>query len=223
MPTKTLEFKEKTFEIWYLETYATHPTWYTFEDEKDVREAWWDPMPGELVVDVGACCGSYTLTALACGADVVAYAPGDLQEGLRETVVLENSIRLNNWQGNGHVLATGLYSSEGWLDTRTLELNGTPGDRYSIYVYPLDDETFDIGLEWIKIDVEGAELEVLKGARETIRENRPKILVEHHLFKNERMVEEVSGYLEGLNYRLEGTIPHAASRVVHGLYVPRER
>ncbi len=117
---KELEFKGKTFKIEYVETYATHPTWYSFEDEKDVREAFWNPKEGELVLDVGACCGSYTLPALAHGARVIAWAPGKLMEGTRETDIMNANCRVNNWDAPQVELCKyGLYDQHGVLNVET--------------------------------------------------------------------------------------------------------
>ncbi len=224
---REIEFRGNRFKIWCLESYATHPTWYTFEDEKEVREAWWNVQPGDNVLDVGACCGSYTLTALACGAKhVAALAPGKLQEGLREFEILQKSVALNGWEDRCDVHNWGLYEQLGTLNTDTLEfgrwgVHGLPEPR--IKVLTLDHCNFE-GLDWIKIDVEGVELEVLRGGRETILKSRPKVLVEHHLFRRRTLLEEVGQFFSELGgYELAGTIPHPASDVVHGLYVPVKR
>ena len=51
----------------------------------------------------------------------------------------------------------------------------------------------------IKIDVEGAELNVLKGATETIKKHKPSILVEIHDYEK----SEVGPYIENLGYKNE--------------------
>jgi hypothetical protein len=51
----------------------------------------------------------------------------------------------------------------------------------------------------IKIDVEGAELNVLKGAIETIKKHKPSILVEIHDYEK----SEVGPYIENLGYKNE--------------------
>ncbi len=39
-------------------------------------------------------------------------------------------------------------------------------------------------IDFIKVDVEGAEYEFMQGAIQTIRRYKPKMLIENHLFKN---------------------------------------
>ncbi len=220
---KTLEFKGKSFQIEYVETYATHPTWYSFEDEKDVREAFWNPGPGEIVLDIGACVGSYTLPALAHGACVYAWVPGKLYEGTLETELLRANGKINpNFSKRLFVFPSGLYSATGSLNTKTLgfrkEQAGKDDDW--INVYTLDGMA--LAPNWMKLDVEGVELEVLKGAVNTIRTHRPKILTECHHNVDGWMGNKVNAFLtqEIGGYKLEGTISHPASNVVHTFHVP---
>jgi len=48
----------------------------------------------------------------------------------------------------------------------------------------LDDLDFTSPIDVIKIDVEGVEFEVLKGAEETIKKDRPKLVVEYSIDRN---------------------------------------
>jgi FkbM family methyltransferase len=74
-----------------------------------------------------------------------------------------------------------------------------------IVTYPLDDFVFtDVKL--IKIDVEGHELEVLKGAIDTIEQNNyPPIIFEAWTWKPwyQKKRKSLLDYLEGLGYKIE--------------------
>ena len=54
-------------------------------------------------------------------------------------------------------------------------------------------------IDWLKIDVEGAELHVLVGAEQTIRKYKPKIIVESHTF----IIPDIAGHVLGFLNRLE--------------------
>ncbi len=67
-------------------------------------------------------------------------------------------------------------------------------------IVPLDDANiFDfIGL--IKIDTEGFEIPVLKGAVESIKRDRPRLIIEVHSPCGQQL-KEIKNILHGLNYR----------------------
>ncbi len=111
----------------------------------------------------------------------------------------------------------GVSSSEGSLDLFVPSADGktspgatlekredTEGYSINVPVYQLDtlmkDRSFKVGL--IKVDVEGHELEVFKGALELIKKDRPKIIFEcevRHL--GSLPIQSVFSYLEDLGYR----------------------
>lgn len=184
-----------------------HSSWYSFDDEQALRDRWWHPKAGETVLDIGAAYGSYALPALALGARVVCFSPADF-----DTQVLELNLSLNpELARRCLVVRDGLYSADGWFDpdrcmfepmvtagntgaNDLLSPNGPMGpgsERQWLKVRSLDDFLDDRpGIEmvdWIKMDVEGAELEVLKGAERTLHLSRPNILVENHSFHDAAM------------------------------------
>lgn len=72
-------------------------------------------------------------------------------------------------------------------------------------------------IDIIKIDVEGAELEVLKGGYQTFQKLKPRyLLIENHLFKNSAIEEQVKSYVGKLNldykfqssYYISGEVSH---------------
>jgi FkbM family methyltransferase len=67
----------------------------------------------------------------------------------------------------------------------------------------------------IKLDVEGAELEVLKGAERTLRFKKPALVIEiddAHLAKNGSNGDQIRSYLRSLGYQHEVPIVNALSR-----------
>ena len=69
-------------------------------------------------------------------------------------------------------------------------------------------------VDWIKIDVEGVELQVLKGGIETLKRYRPKLLIEDHTrvypwCEANQIRERVRDLLYGLNYTVV-SVPYEA-------------
>jgi len=71
--------------------------------------------------------------------------------------------------------------------------------------FPLDDFELAPGTGFIKIDVDGAEMDVLRSGARMLRERRPMILLETHTAELEA---ECSTFLKGLGYRIT-IIPNA--------------
>lgn len=228
---KTFQFRGKPYRVYCVEKVPDHASWFSFKDEEEVRERHWTIGEGDVVLDVGACFGSYTLTALAAGAaQVFAWSPGVKVEGEDlESNMLRVSSGLNGWLDRCHVFDTGVYDRSGWLDIETLTFD--PANRaigsYVIYVQPLD-RWFHSARSiikgapryWLKIDVEGAEEQVIRGGLDTISVLRPNILLENHYFRRASIEEEVRRLVLSLGYREVATTPYQT--VSHSLYVPAE-
>jgi FkbM family methyltransferase len=143
----------------------------------------------EVLYDVGAHFGTYTLIGLKRGGPgtrVVAYEPCELTRGY-----LVQHLR---WNGAGdEVLVRPVCcGSHGGVATFFYKpglpegINGLlPGEGLAeapIRVTTLDDEVRELGLvpTFVKIDVEGAELDVLKGAAQVLSRDRPRLLLSLH-------------------------------------------
>jgi hypothetical protein len=76
-----------------------------------------------------------------------------------------------------------------------------------IPVVRLDDEIPEAGLpvpDFIKIDIEGWEIEALRGARETLARHKPALFLEMHgetLREKKRKVAEIVEFLESAGYK----------------------
>lgn len=150
-------------------------------DETDIILEHWTIKPGDIVIDVGAHIGSWTLPALAMGAEhVYCFEPN--KDAIR---ALHRNLDLNGWRNRVTIIDKALWHKE---DKRVLyQVEGTVVDRFNAYCveddYTVDCVTLDsynLRPNWIKIDVEGAELAVLIGGRETLCKNKPKMIIEIH-------------------------------------------
>lgn len=222
---RDLSFKN----IFYKAAYVceNHATWHVHEDEVQVRNSLWNISKGDVIFDVGADAGSYTLSALAMGAShVYAWSPQQVRD------VLLTSLRLNNWESKCHLFDYGLYDKSGWLNINTQEFfNHYDGnDDNIIKVIDLNTlyTTMNLNrLDWMKIDVEGAEVEIIKGASKLINRYRPRLLIENHIFKRQTVCEEIHSFLSSnnMNYKLICDIPYKKSgwpEISHSLWIPSE-
>lgn len=150
-------------------------------DETDVMLKYWNIQPGETVIDVGAHIGSWTLPALAMGATHVYCFEPD-----RDAIYsLRRNLELNNWSDRATIINKALWHKEDkrilyQVDASVIEpLNlFHVEDDYTVDCTTLD--SYNLIPDWIKIDVEGAELAVLIGAKETILRHKPKMIIEVH-------------------------------------------
>jgi FkbM family methyltransferase len=127
---------------------------------------------GSVFVDIGANVGGYSLRAAALGAQVYALEPN------HETYkVLKRNAEINDLSLNAYNLAAGhfkgvarLYSESGREGKASLIPYASASKVESVNVVTLDDlfsseiKTIDL----LKIDVEGSELDVLKGSQEVL-------------------------------------------------------
>jgi FkbM family methyltransferase len=171
---------------------------FTFSDESDVREKFLNITPNDVFYDIGCGYGSYALPVLACGAKkAYCWALDQIHRDF-----LRESLLLNSFADKGQVFGVGLYSETGWYEqnNRTFSLTPQPG---LMSVQKLDDMIHTNGLldpTFIKLDTEGAELDILKGAEATLIRAKPRILVENHEFKVQGITVAVRDYLVGLGY-----------------------
>lgn len=145
--------------------------------------------PGMTVVDVGACVGFYTLlTARLVGPNGRVYA---FEPNPRVFALLCRNIEENRYQGVVRPIPKAVSNRKGWIqlyiprhtDEASL-YSEDPTGAESVEVETIVLGEFFAEEGWpevhiIKIDVEGAEVEVLEGMRELVRKNPAlKLIVE---------------------------------------------
>jgi FkbM family methyltransferase len=149
---------------------------------------------GAVVVDVGANIGFYTVPLARAGARVFAFEPMAANHAR-----LVRNVAANGLEERVTAVRVAVGETEG-----TLELAPEPGgaetgnaapaepgaaNAVSVEVRPLDALAAELrieGCDLVKIDVEGGELAVLRGAAALIGRHRPLIFAELNRFWMER-------------------------------------
>ena len=75
-------------------------------------------------------------------------------------------------------------------------------DEFSIKTMKLDDIKFSNKVSFIKIDVEGHELNVIDGAKETLKKHKPNLIIEIEEKHSKIPLLESINYIQNLNYKL---------------------
>jgi FkbM family methyltransferase len=174
---------------------------------------------GGSFVDIGAHIGSHTLRAAKMVGEqgrVVAIEPNPIIAAR-----LRDNIAASRW-GNIHVQQVACAEKAGKLrlfaggdfntGTASLSLDhalahGGPGNWFEVEVLPLDQILGPLALQrldMIKVDTEGAETRVLRGAEASIRKYRPVLVLETvdgHLRKMGSSLPELEALLGDFGYR----------------------
>jgi FkbM family methyltransferase len=175
--------------------------------------------PASVVFDVGAHSGQYTklLASAAAGGRVYAVEPGSYARSILRSVVWLHGL------ANVVVLPMALGAGSG-LGTLTLPVKGrgslgfglahlgAPGNRWEtvaqelVPLTTLDAMVAALELDrvdFVKADIEGWELRLLHGGRETLRRFRPRLmleLAEEHLARAGDRLDDAFGFLKERGY-----------------------
>jgi FkbM family methyltransferase len=170
-------FGDHTFDFWITDPVAQ--LWYNSPNQS-MPERWWcfhHIKPGMTVVDCGAHHGMMSVLFSKWTAPkgcVVAYevVPGN-------RAVIEQNVTLNGLS-NVVVRPYGVAAHKGKLMLKE-DSNAHPGGDAEFDVTTIDDDLAGKRVHFLKMDVEGGELEALRGARQLLRQ-KPIVDLEIHNF-----------------------------------------
>lgn len=181
--------------------------------------------PGSVVFDIGAQAGYHTLLAAECVRSGTVYAFEPLPRNLD---YLHAMVELHHLK-NVNVVDAAIsdFSGSASFDSGISPVAGRLSTNGSIRVrcIQLDEEVRAGRLpppSFMKIDVEGAELKLLTGARNILERYKPEIVLDTHTFLGgefEPLHRQCSSFLQDLGYSLEpiGNGRPEDSREIHAI------
>jgi len=165
---------------------------------------------GGVFIDVGAHIGKYTIPmAKAIGDSGLVIA---VEPHLGNYKLLVENIRLNSVR-NVIALNIAAWSEERWMKPFIGDIHGHHSLVYDfgrgfvlVRARPLDNVLEELGInrvDCIKVDVEGAELEVFKGLRRTLKRFKPIVVAEIR----DEYLSEVKDLSQKLGYVMKRIAP----------------
>lgn len=182
----------------------------TFEQELVMK---WVPKDGDTFIDVGANDGEWCGLLQEGYKNIIAIEPHPGACLVLSKLLKEGSLiaQLAAYNESGKTLTLNLFKESVWstLDEVGTRFDGKePDSTVRVKTITIDDlvakATLD-HIDLIKVDVEGAEVEVLEGAKKTLEEHKPPIVVEIHGSTNG---EYVSAILKAVGYQHFKIIRH---------------
>jgi len=177
-----------------------------FQDE--VYEQVWKLNPGDVVLDIGAYVGMFTVKASRIVGEhgkVVAIEPSPENHamlvgncrGLDNTILVKKAVMVRGGVGKLY------YSKSAAANSLVVRWK----EYVKVETITLDDLMSELGLEkvdFIKVDAEGAELDVLKGAKRTLEKGTRLAIAAYHTAPNgEAEIGQVVEALHGVGYRVQ--------------------
>lgn len=173
--------------------------------------------PGDIIIDAGGAWGDTALYfSNLAGKDGRVYTfeldEKNLElfrENMNHNPDLKNSITLVNkalWSESGKSLN---FNSLGPA-SKVSEKESSP-DQPSIESVSIDDfiAAHEAKVDFIKMDIEGAELPALKGAEETLKRHKPKLAIS--LYHSYHDFAEIPKYLDSLNLGYKFYLSHVTT------------
>jgi FkbM family methyltransferase len=152
---------------------------------------------GDVVIDAGAWIGDFAALAAAYGARTYAFEPVKSSfDMLTETCRLnENMIHAVRMGLGGHEHEAAIFLNDDAGNHGSASLAGGHGMYETIKITTLDKfaETEHINkIDFIKADIEGAERDMLAGARNVLKEFSPKLAIcTYHLIDDPKVIKDI--------------------------------
>jgi FkbM family methyltransferase len=192
--------------------------WLDSVAQKYVGDTGYQPREGDVIVDIGAGIGEFTLWCADAGARVVAFEPDPLAYACLERNV-----------ASAHTVTTFPYAL--WKERARLRLHGSLDTRESTLIedgkadarnadveaWPLDQIQPIVRLpviDFMKIDGEGVEPEILAGGARTLKRTRVLAIDVGATDRRPNLPERVETLLDSMSFRW---LPHEGREAILAL------
>jgi len=166
--------------------------------------------PGSVVIDGGAYCGaSAVLMGRIVGdrGQVIAFEPdAENYQAMLRNLAAHSATNVKTspkglWSRSGTVE----FQSDGNMGSSILEASGRIASNVSsIPVMSIEDVVNEYGLErldFVKLDIEGAEVPVLEASVDVLRRLRPRVIIEAHIVDGQLTTAPLCEILASIGYK----------------------
>ena len=158
-------------------------------------------------LDIGANRGKSSIPFVDIFDRVIAFEPNtEAINILKEHSKIQvEEFAVSNFIGKAQFVVPGVERGNEWGSIAEhkideISMNYEQLNKYKVKVTTIDSYKFS-DVDFIKIDTEGNEINVLKGAIETIKENRPIIYYENKNPENNKYTGDIDSLFEELGYK----------------------
>jgi FkbM family methyltransferase len=165
--------------------------------------------PGSTVFDVGANAGYFSVLSAELGANVHAFEPNPAVNALLGTTAAFGArITVAPYACGAAAGTMPFYLSDPGAIGSSGLMVALGRESVQVGVITLDDyaEEHNAHPQLVKIDVEGAEADVLRGMQQILRRDRPALIIELHVTKGDvehATHDEVAALLSKANYEYQ--------------------
>lgn len=150
------------------------------------------------ILDIGACYGSYSLglSKVFPNANIIALEP------TKNFILLEKNVKINNAK-NIKLKKVAISNKEGYVRfSENVFANNSVSDKGTkIKCTTIDKLKLKNKIDFIKLDVEGHELEAIEGMINTLKKDKPLIQIELNFMSGKKKIIKIKELLRKLNYK----------------------